>query len=262
MAVVRCPAGEFCLGGGRYVIGRAPASDIVVANKLASRQHARLTVSTELVTIEDLSSGNGVYVNGRRVRIPCALNVGDRVGIGDDEIELKSFGVAPDVEATIIGDRNRDATSGREEELASTALADPFVMLGQMALRALGKAGPKEAATLLQPRLAGLIQDAKQGQEIPPARREAAVKFACKLAIGTCDGKWIDLALELLVQLGAPCPEGSRELLLEAVEAARDLDGRRLEAYVESVQAMPRSIERIRSIQHAHAMMDAFHDKH
>ncbi|MFQ6393068.1 FHA domain-containing protein [Nocardia sp. KC 131] len=51
---------------GGLDIGRTTDNQIVVNDPLASRKHARLVAATEGLTIEDLGSANGTFVNGRR----------------------------------------------------------------------------------------------------------------------------------------------------------------------------------------------------
>jgi len=51
---------------GGLDIGRTSDNQIVVNDPLASRKHARLVAASEGLTIEDLGSANGTFVNGRR----------------------------------------------------------------------------------------------------------------------------------------------------------------------------------------------------
>ncbi|MGV1030491.1 MAG: FHA domain-containing protein, partial [Dermatophilaceae bacterium] len=64
-------------------IGRAPGNDIVLADLLVSRNHARVQSDEHGARLEDLNSGNGSYVNGHRVSRPCPLQPGDLIGIGN-----------------------------------------------------------------------------------------------------------------------------------------------------------------------------------
>ncbi|MGI9330597.1 MAG: FHA domain-containing protein, partial [Gammaproteobacteria bacterium] len=49
-------------------IGRSPESDIQIRQKWISRQHARIVISDEAVTIEDMGSKNGILVNNKPIR--------------------------------------------------------------------------------------------------------------------------------------------------------------------------------------------------
>ncbi|MBF6087048.1 ATP-binding cassette domain-containing protein [Nocardia cyriacigeorgica] len=54
------------LPAGGLAIGRTADNQIVVNDPLASRRHARLVAGSEGLTIEDLGSANGTFVNGVR----------------------------------------------------------------------------------------------------------------------------------------------------------------------------------------------------
>jgi len=74
------------LPAGALTIGRSLKSDICVADPLVSRAHATLTVHTNgKVTLRDLASSNGTFVNGRRV-IEAQLTDGDIVRVGQTEL--------------------------------------------------------------------------------------------------------------------------------------------------------------------------------
>ncbi len=69
-------------------MGRGSACDLILEDALASRAHARLTVTTGGVTIEDLGSANGVYVNEHIIDKPTVLQDGDRILIGTQQLSL------------------------------------------------------------------------------------------------------------------------------------------------------------------------------
>jgi pSer/pThr/pTyr-binding forkhead associated (FHA) protein len=77
---------------GRGVSGEGRLSD----DADLSRRHARLARDARgRVTIEDLGSANGTFVNGRRVRGRQAINVGDSVRVGSTTLQLTEVGPAP-----------------------------------------------------------------------------------------------------------------------------------------------------------------------
>ncbi|MEV0293286.1 FHA domain-containing protein [Nocardia sp. NPDC050710] len=67
---------------GGLAIGRTTDNQIVVNDPLASRKHARLVAATEGLTIEDLGSANGTFVNGTRQQ-RTVLRERDIVTIGN-----------------------------------------------------------------------------------------------------------------------------------------------------------------------------------
>lgn len=67
--------------GATLVVGRAPNSDIPVIDPTISRRHAEVECADSVVTIRDLGSSNGTFVNGTRVDA-SHINVGDVVTFG------------------------------------------------------------------------------------------------------------------------------------------------------------------------------------
>lgn len=69
---------------GATVLGRHPDCTIQLESNMVSRQHARVDRKGNAVQVEDLNSGNGVLVNGKRIApaTPTPLKHGDRVKIG------------------------------------------------------------------------------------------------------------------------------------------------------------------------------------
>jgi DNA-binding CsgD family transcriptional regulator len=72
------------------VVGRGMGVDIQLDDDSVSRRHAQLSVVDGEPVIEDLKSRNGTRVNGRVIAAPATLSVGDRVCLGDSELELVS----------------------------------------------------------------------------------------------------------------------------------------------------------------------------
>lgn len=65
-------------------IGRSPSNAIVLDDRCVSRRHAVIhRQSVDEYWLVDLGSGNGTYVNGRRVSLPVKLTGGDVVSFGD-----------------------------------------------------------------------------------------------------------------------------------------------------------------------------------
>jgi len=66
---------------GATGVGRHPEDEIFLDDITVSRHHARFLLEADLLTVEDLGSTNGTYVNGVR-RDRAALRPGDLVLIG------------------------------------------------------------------------------------------------------------------------------------------------------------------------------------
>lgn len=80
--------GEFPLRPNReIIIGRSSDLDMVLVEDMVSRKHAKITTNDHTVTIQDLGSTNGTFVNGEKVR-KADLKDGDRILIGTSIIKI------------------------------------------------------------------------------------------------------------------------------------------------------------------------------
>ena len=80
--------GEYPLEEGRQiVIGRSSDLDMVLVEEMVSRRHAQITMSGGVITIEDLGSTNGTFVNGEKIK-KSPLKEGDRVLIGTSILKV------------------------------------------------------------------------------------------------------------------------------------------------------------------------------
>lgn len=96
--------GEFPLVPGKeIVIGRSGDLDMVLAEDMVSRRHARILFQGDDIFIEDLSSTNGTFVNGEKVR-RARLREGDRVLVGTSILKV----VYSDAAATTGEQARRD----------------------------------------------------------------------------------------------------------------------------------------------------------
>ncbi len=72
----------------KLTIGRASTSTLVIEDEKLSRHHAQIVYENGQFFIEDLASGNGTYVNDKRVQ-KHALQSGDAIGIGDSKFRFR-----------------------------------------------------------------------------------------------------------------------------------------------------------------------------
>src|SRR5437773_2546983 len=70
-------------------IGRKEGNTIRLTERNVSRKHAKLLKQNGTIFIEDLTSYNGIKVNGDRIAGRAPVNEGDRIQIGDYQLALK-----------------------------------------------------------------------------------------------------------------------------------------------------------------------------
>jgi len=70
------------LASAETVIGRHPECTFQINSNMVSRKHAKVVKSGEQYVVEDLGSGNGTFVNGKKIDGPTVLSHDDRIKLG------------------------------------------------------------------------------------------------------------------------------------------------------------------------------------
>jgi FHA domain len=229
---------EIPLPPGAHTLGRSPSCRIVMDDMLASRKHARLLVSDVSLTIEDLGSSNGVYVNDRLIEAPAALENGDCVLIGTQQLCVFARAATAPVPAPAKVETGAPPSSdptGRR--MATTAKRDVFEGLGRVADRMLTFGRAEVAVQLLGGHLRALLKAARDGRLPSQEVRESATHYALKLAVAASDPAWVDLAVELNMAAKRPMTEESIAKLGELVYSLRGIDGELFLFYQELLRA-------------------------
>ena len=91
---------EIDLHDGENIVGRERGVTVHIEARSISRHHARITVSSDRITLEDLSSKNGTTVGGRRVHSVTELGDGDRIVFGTVAATLRSVRPAVSTETS------------------------------------------------------------------------------------------------------------------------------------------------------------------
>ena len=80
---------EFELGRKAVTIGRGVETDVLIADKLASRIHCELSYKDGNYYIRDCDSRNGTLVNDRAIEV-SRIHPGDRIRVGDMVIAVEA----------------------------------------------------------------------------------------------------------------------------------------------------------------------------
>jgi adenylate cyclase len=122
----RWPIGSACS------LGRSSTNDVVIDDGKVSRRHALVHKQDDAeFWVIDLGSGNGTYLNGRRVTQPTRLSDGDTLLLGDQALSFHQVAGRPIDETarsrisaqTIISIRNADCWLLVADIKGSSALA-------------------------------------------------------------------------------------------------------------------------------------------
>lgn len=76
------------LGEGAHVIGRSKKSDVLIDDDSVSRSHACILVAADAVTIVDLGSANGTFIDSQRLAGEQRLVAGDTILVGRTTLTL------------------------------------------------------------------------------------------------------------------------------------------------------------------------------
>jgi len=92
-ARIRCwivwESGQVGLKDGEHLIGRDGDVAIWLDSPTVSRHHARIRVSGDGTTIEDLRSKNGTFLKGERLTAPAPLSDGDEITLGSVPVKFR-----------------------------------------------------------------------------------------------------------------------------------------------------------------------------
>ena len=91
---------EVTLTKERTTIGRRPYNDVVIENLTVSGEHAVLLMNGNQVTVEDLHSTNGTYIDGKAVKKQL-LRYGDVMDMGKYKVKFDAS-VEDDFDKTMM----------------------------------------------------------------------------------------------------------------------------------------------------------------
>ncbi|TYO97377.1 FHA domain-containing protein [Desulfallas thermosapovorans] len=87
--VVESAPAEYDMEGVEFALsrelrlGRGPNNEVILPDRFASNNHARLFSRDGQFWLEDLGSKNGTYLNGKPLAGPAVLANGDQIRIGE-----------------------------------------------------------------------------------------------------------------------------------------------------------------------------------
>ncbi len=86
--------GQVALAEGEHLIGRDGDVAVWLESPTISRHHAKIRVSEQNATIEDLASKNGTHLRGVRLSAPAPLADGDEIRLGSVLVKFRMAGAS------------------------------------------------------------------------------------------------------------------------------------------------------------------------
>lgn len=92
---------------GENLVGRDPAVDVRIDAVGVSRRHAMIVVADDEVTLHDLSSKNGTYIDDIRVTSPVPLTDGAEIRLGPAPVRFRRHAVVTSTQTLSASRRMR-----------------------------------------------------------------------------------------------------------------------------------------------------------
>ena len=260
---------EVDLSPGDTIIGRSATCQITIDDPLVSREHARIRVEQDRISIEDLGSRNGVQVGGRPLRGIAELGDGDRVRIGSQELVVCSSatGAAGNTQRRTTGFMCHCASCGMpyptespacpacgsKERTQDDTLTGPtsdrdwaLELAAEAVMRALEKQSWDDVERLLLRARLHVEQRLADGGRLDQRPLNGVGGAAVALAFAKGDVAWVRWALSLYATLGQLPPAETARGLATLAPAQRSTLAPAARRVVESVSSRggPRSEDR------------------
>jgi hypothetical protein len=226
---------------GEFVVGRSSSCHLALDDALVSRRHAVFHITVDGVEVQDLSSRNGVTVNGQAIEGRRAVKHLDRIVIGAQELLLVRVQSedARDMHGrpTLAG-MTLDLPILRPEEI----MDEPTVhrtesVLDRIAEKALALGRFEEAERMLGRKLKEMLTEAQDGKKVGEEQLFAATSYALRLAEGTRKASWLDWIFEIHDATGRLLDADAIGRLHDLVRRIRYPGGKALRGYIATMRS-------------------------
>lgn len=144
---------EVQLTKDKTTLGRRPYNDIVIDNLAVSGEHAAILMHGSEVTLEDLNSTNGTYVNGKAIKKQVLQN-GDGIEVGKYKIKF-------------VGDAAVDNFDKTQVVRSTRPPAAPVAPVAAPPAAPVPAAPAMEPAATMAPASIKVLTGAAVGREVP-----------------------------------------------------------------------------------------------
>ncbi len=188
---------------GTILLGRHSECQVRIVHDEASRRHARIIAGPTGITIEDLGSLNGTWVNGERTTGKHQLHDGDRITVCGFAVEFSNPPPAPAAAPTIT--RGHPGIASTAPAAASTAQVTMTTRAGESDGPPAAPPPPISAPSPSPPNLGAPISSTKRrAREADTIKMPGDLGTTAKIRQTNKSLKWIVILLATLVAgLGA-----------------------------------------------------------
>lgn len=102
---------EIVLKSGENILGRDPSVDIPIQVDGVSKKHVSLTVTDDVLYLQDLGSSNGTFVNGKIAK-RATLKAGDKIGLPNAVLQVVYL-----IEKKVVVKKKVSSSSMKEDSI-------------------------------------------------------------------------------------------------------------------------------------------------
>ncbi len=115
---------RFILVDGELILGRDKKVDIPFEDEGVSRRHVKFKVKNQLISVIDLGSTNGTYVNNLRIEKEQRLHNGDRITIGNTLFLVKLDNHSTITSKAVVSESHHNSSSMLRVDMASSSVLE------------------------------------------------------------------------------------------------------------------------------------------
>jgi hypothetical protein len=224
---------DVMLPKGPITVGRSSVCDVVIDDPRVSAEHARLVATTDGVTVTDLDSLNGVFVNGVRVTGEMSLVAGDLAAFGEVVFEV----VAKEVQDADLHESDRptlmDVVSPfAEDPVERSQDIEGFRVLASVIDKAIALDHVDNVEPVAADCLNRIAEDTEAGKVVEQELLELAARYTVKLAAATGRGVWVNTLLRIYHGRAEILPVDLIDALYGILRRTRGVDWKLLGDYV------------------------------
>jgi Domain of unknown function (DUF4388)/Inner membrane component of T3SS, cytoplasmic domain len=217
--------GEYPLQDARdLVIGRASDLDMVLIEDMVSRKHAKISLQDGEITIADLGSTNGTFVNGEKVK-KAQLKEGDRVLIGTSILKLVAVQRSAQPIDARAAQQQLELSAAAQEKKGRSAVQGRLEEVPLVDLLQLLSTSKKTGAIVIQGYRGGRVhlRNGRVAAAVIDADPTLPPKKALYRMVGWTQGGFEFVPQEELPPMPNEIQENTESLLMEALQQQDEL---------------------------------------